>query len=362
MRNPNGYGSIVKINRKNLRNKYNVRVSVNGRDGKQHRKSLGYYHTREEALSALNAYHENKVETELSKISFQELWAEWIETKEADETLSASTKKGYKYSYSKIPDTIKKAQISSILFRDFQAMFNELRKSIGYDSLRKIRTDISMLYDYALINKIVGVNFIPKIDIGKSRRATEVLTFNDDQIKRLWKDYTDNVGNSQAQLAIKVLLCLIYNGCRISEFLNLETKDVFISDRYFNITDAKTENGIRQVPIHEAMVPIYQSFYKNYNKYFLTCDSTNTKFGYANFRDSYYDQLIDYYNWSKDLTPHNVRKTCSSLLKRFNADTMYHKLILGHSGALTLTEKVYTKVDVEKLVETINKIPVPLAL
>ena len=40
----------------------------------------------------------------------------------------------------------------------------------------------------------------------------------------------------------------------------------------------------------------------------------------------------------------------------------YQKLILGHEGALSLTEKVYTKVDVEKLIETVNLIPAPYDL
>ena len=32
------------------------------------------------------------------------------------------------------------------------------------------------------------------------------------------------------------------------------------------------------------------------------------------------------------------------------------KKIVGHSGAMTLTERVYTSLDIETLVEAINKI------
>ena len=40
--------------------------------------------------------------------------------------------------------------------------------------------------------------------------------------------------------------------------------------------------------------------------------------------------------------------------KNFNG--VYHKKIVGHSGAMTMTEKVYTHLDVEVLINAINKI------
>ena len=39
-----------------------------------------------------------------------------------------------------------------------------------------------------------------------------------------------------------------------------------------------------------------------------------------------------------------------------SVDPTMIKKIVGHSGAMTLTEKVYTHLDVEALVEAINKI------
>lgn len=50
MKNPNGYGSITKLKRKNLRKPYNVRVTVKIEGDKQIKKSLGYFRTKEEAL------------------------------------------------------------------------------------------------------------------------------------------------------------------------------------------------------------------------------------------------------------------------------------------------------------------------
>lgn len=361
MRNPNGFGSITRLKNRKLRKPYCVRISFM-QSGKQVRKCLGYYKTKEEALHALETYHINHFDADFVGVSFQDLWQKWVNTKLLDETLAESTRRGYHYSFAKIPDEIKNKTFVNITFDNLQEMFNALRTSLGYDSLRKIRGDISQLYDYAINNKIVSANFVPNIDIGSSRKKGEVLTFTDDQIKKLWNDYKNDNGNEQAKITIKIVLMLIYNGCRISEFLSLKTNDVNLSERYFEIKDSKTENGIRKVPIHKDLLEIYQSFYDKNNTYFLTCKGTKSKYTYANFRDSYWDELAQFYKWQKELTPHNCRKTCSSLLKRFEADSMYHKLILGHSGALNLTERVYTNVSVEKLVETINKIPNPAGL
>lgn len=57
-----------------------------------------------------------------------------------------------------------------------------------------------------------------------------------------------------------------------------------------------------------------------------------------------------------DRTPHCCRHTCISMLAEAGVDQTIIKKIVGHSGAMTLTEKVYTHFDVKELVNAINKI------
>ena len=54
-------------------------------------------------------------------------------------------------------------------------------------------------------------------------------------------------------------------------------------------------------------------------------------------------------------TPHCCRHTCISMLAEAGVDQTIIKKIMGHSGAMTLTEKVYTHYDVKELVETRKK-------
>lgn len=151
---------------------------------------------------------------------------------------------------------------------------------------------------------------------------------------------------------------LIYNGCRISELLNLKTADVDIDRKMIIIRDAKTAAGDRRIPIHDKLLNLYGEFYNEENEYFLTNPNTGKKYSYENFRDSYFDQLRDLYGWDSCITPHALRKTFSSMLKKAKVDSTYQKLLLGHEGALDLTEKVYTHVDDEQLIEAVNKLTV----
>ena len=57
-----------------------------------------------------------------------------------------------------------------------------------------------------------------------------------------------------------------------------------------------------------------------------------------------------------DRTSHCCRHTSISMLAETGVVQMIIKKIVGHSCAMTLTEKVYTRFDVKELVNAINKI------
>lgn len=57
-----------------------------------------------------------------------------------------------------------------------------------------------------------------------------------------------------------------------------------------------------------------------------------------------------------DHKPHDTQHTCVSLLTEVHVDPTMIKKIVGHSGAMSLTERVYTELDIRVLVEAINSI------
>lgn len=362
MKLPNGYGSVSKVDRKNLRNKWIARVTVETTiddQGKKHqkKKTIGYFATQAEALKALTDYNERKADVNIAykDLLFSDVWKMWQETKKV-QALKPETVRGYEFTYKLIPDKIKNKKFIEIKFLDLQNMINELlgnRK--GYQTVRKLRNALKQLYTYAVNADIISKNYADNLDIGKSPKKAQALIFTDEQIEKLWKLFYDQ--KEDARLTIEIMLMLIYNGCRISEFLNLKIEDINLEERSFNITDSKTEAGIRKVPISEKVINIYESIIgERKSGYFLINPNNKKKFTYANFRDSYWDQIIDRLDWDKKLTPHNCRKTCISLLTKADVRPTYIKLIVGHEGALDLTEKTYTYVDFEELLTAINKI------
>lgn len=364
MRRAGGTGTIGKSNRP-LRKPYFVRVTErtwHDENGKKHEKKklLGYYETKKEAQEALEAYNHNKehVNLEFSKIKFNELWDKWQNTKDTN-SLSDSTLKGYKFCYDKITDNIKFKIFVNINFDDLQNMINVLRNDgKKYDTLRKIKNSLSQLYDYAIKCDIIDKNYAKLLDVGKSSKKGETLILKDElkQVRKL----IQTEKNEDTLITLKIIYMLCFNGCRISEFLDLKTEDIDLQSRTFRVKESKTQAGVRTVPIHIELLNIYQSLYNPANEYFLINPRTHSKFSYANFRDSFWDRLRYNLDWNEELTPHNCRKTCASLMKRFDVDSTYQKLILGHEGALDLTEKVYTHIDDSQLVYAIDKIDINL--
>lgn len=62
-----------------------------------------------------------------------------------------------------------------------------------------------------------------------------------------------------------------------------------------------------------------------------------------------------------DQTPHCCRHTCISLLAEAKVSPTYQnqKMIVGHKGAMSLTEKVYTHIDINLLIDAVNSIYYP---
>lgn len=54
--------------------------------------------------------------------------------------------------------------------------------------------------------------------------------------------------------------------------------------------------------------------------------------------------------------PHDTCHTCISMMTEKEVSPTLIKKIVGHSGAMSLTEKVYTHVNVQELLEAINRI------
>ncbi|WP_369522213.1 tyrosine-type recombinase/integrase [Eubacterium callanderi] len=351
MRLPNGYGSVVKLSGKR-RKPYIVRKTVGWKidevtkKKKQEYVIIGYAPTKADGLQMLADYNKNPYDINASKITFEEVFKKWSEKKFS--TCSDSNIKGYNASY-KLCGTLYNKIFKEIKLVDLQYIIDSCGKN--YPTLRKLKVLFNQLYDYALMNEICNKDYSQFVDIlqykDKNPNQFNRKKFSDEQIKTLWDLENDRY--------YQIILMLIYNGVRISEFLNLKKEDINLEKRFFDVIDSKTENGIRKVPIAEKVFPFYQWWYKDHPEcpYFIHTED-GKQFKYRNYYDSYFKPIMDNFHW--DQTPHCCRHTCISLLAAANVNETIIKKIVGHSGAMSLSEKVYTHFDPQELVDAINKI------
>ena len=350
MKLPNGYGTVKKMSGKRRR-PYVVKKTVGWHYDEvkdkmiQNQMTIGYASTRAEGLQMLAEYNNNPFDLKASKVTFQEVYERW--SKEKFPTISHSNVKGYEASY-KVCGTLYNKVFRDMKLVDLQTVVDTCGKN--YPTLKKLKSLFSQLYEYAMKNDICSKDYSEFVDIVKYKDKNpdkrDHNKFTKEEIERLWTLAEDP--------HYQIVLMLIYNGCRISEFLDLKKEDVHLDEQYFDVIASKTENGLRKVPIADKLLPFYKAWFEGSACEYLLHTPDQKHLDYRNYFDSYFTPLMEQLGF--DHTPHDTRHTCISLLTEADVNPTTIKKIVGHSGAMTLTERVYTHLDIQILVDAINKI------
>lgn len=231
-----------------------------------------------------------------------------------------------------------------IRYKQWQSCINEIRKhGLGYSSQKKFKNFVGQVSDFAIKNEWAEYNFAKMLQLDRHKPVTIKRPFSEGEIRKLWK-YSNRIAN------VDLVLILIYTGVRVSEFLNIKMEqDVYINDRYFIVTESKTEAGRnRMVPIHKDLIP----FFKARVKYpVLACTKRGDTFGsYNNFRNMYTELMK---KLDMNHTIHETRHTCATLLDSADANEMATKRILGHAGD-NITRAVYIHKQLADLLKAID--------
>lgn len=353
MKLPNGYGSVKKLSGKR-RNPWIVSKTkewvLNKDTGKEVQKKIiiGYYPTRSAAMQALAIYNENPYDLESAKLTFNDVYEKW--SSEKYPTISHSNVNGYSAAY-KLCDSLYDMKFIEIKLTHLQKVVDTSGKN--YPTLRKLKVLLSQLYDFATIHEVISKehNMVEYLNIKKAGNPNSIdrTPFSSNEINDLWKNVHTNE-------YLEIILMLIYSGVRISEFLDLKKEDVHLGEQWFYIRKSKTESGIRSVPIADKVLCFYQSWLNKYPESDYLLNTPNGEhFQYRNYKDSYWTQILEPLDLQHH-KPHDTRHTCVSLLATAKVDATTIKKIVGHSGAQSLTERVYTHLDIQVLLDAINLI------
>lgn len=170
--------------------------------------------------------------------------------------------------------------------------------------------------------------------------------FSLEEISILWR-YKENP-------YYQMILILIYTGVRIGELLSLKKENVYLDKQYFIVIKSKTQNGVRKVPIADNILPFFQKWINTSKIDFVFTTLDNKTLTYSNYRDSYFDPIMQYHNFS--YTPHCCRHTFISLMMQAGVNHTIIKQIVGHKRVMSITESIYTHFTNENLIDAVNKI------
>lgn len=358
MKLPNGYGTVTQLKGKR-RKPFIARVTVGwevDEHGKatQKRKAIGYYATRAEGMQALAEYHKDPL-VFAQDSTFKEVYEKWAVEK--FQTVSSSTQRKYTAAFKR------SQRLWETKMRDIQAYTLQQVMDAQEASAETQKAMVQLysgMFRFAIANQLVqnGLNPAEYLVIrGDDSPVNPHHRFSKQDIEAMFRHADDP--------NVQIVLMLIYTGVRPGELIALEKKDVHLEERWFHIDHGKTDNAVRDVPIHWAVLPFFEKLMNEPG------DALVTRFDgkpYVFDRDR---NLFRERVWlpALELTgtlevgetvhkPHDCRHTFTSLWKGQKLDEALRRKIQGHSGH-GIGEKVYMLPDVEDLKAELDQLWVP---
>jgi integrase len=329
MKNPNGYGSVVKLSG-NRRNPYMAR-KTKGWNAKGHPqyKIIGYYPTKEAGLIALAQYNNAPWDVDQARTTFEELFELWKNKKAAKLGKSNQTSLLSAYQHCQ---KLHKTKYKDIKSYHMQECIDACGH--GYSTQGAIKNLFRHLDRFALELDLVNRCY-SELLTSESIPETEKIPFTDEEINRLWQ--------VSGEPWIDSVLIFLYTGFRISELLDLRTGNVDLAAGTIN-GGTKTKAGKdRIIPIHSKIAPLVAMRAGQGEEYLFTYNEKKVN-------------ITKYYILWREImermgmkhTPHECRHTFRSRLDSAGANKKCIDLLMGHKSK-DVGERVYTHKTIEEL-------------
>lgn len=323
MKLPNGYGSVSKLAGKR-RKPYAARITVEWTpEGKQVKKYLGYYRTRQEAMKALSDYAQNPFDLAAHDITFAELYDRWAKVKFKGEKIPFQYTSAYQNA-----KPLHDMTFADIRKRHIQGVIDTLEK--GFVTARRIKTLCTQMSKYAIDQELITTNYAALVELPKHVQSDIHKPFTKEELGQLWEMKDDPIA--------RIALILCYTGMRPTELLEVKKENVKLDERYL-IGGVKTEAGKnRAIPISEKILSLMVLFLAEDR---MTYDTLLYKWKRKNILSSH--------------LPHDGRHTCATLMDDADIPLKIRQQILGHTSK-DITNRVYTHKTIQQLVDAINRI------
>lgn len=342
MRNPNGYGAVVKLSG-NRRKPFAVRITT-GWEGEetQKYKYLSYHEKREDALKALAKHNEDPYKIDRDKLTFAMAYEKWSE--KAYQGITEKSVIEYKRYYDRSAK-LHDMKLVDIKTDALQKIMDELK--VNFPTARKLRSLWRNVFDWAMKNDIVVKNYVDWVDIGKEVRSESHKPFTQAELDLAWSKVADFP-------SLDFVLITSYTGMRPSELLDMRKENINLEARTMQGGSKTAAGKDRIIPIHKRIIPLIQARMDGSDSDYLISSPNGRKMRYSDMYNSLWPDAMAALNLGRtDHKPHDGRHTCTSNLDRKGANKMAMKFILGHKSQ-DVTEKVYTHKVIEDLLAAID--------
>lgn len=336
MKNPNGYGTVVKLSG-NRRKPYAVRKTI-GFNEKGHPIYLpiGYTETREEGMNMLAMYNHEPWNVDRDKVTLDLLYNRWLKIKYPK--LGDSTQKSLKSAYKHCK-------------KYYNAIYRKLRSfdmqdcidncGCGYSTQWAIKNLFGHLDRFAFEIDVVDKMY-SQITTAPPIPDTTKKPFTEDEIQTLWEHKDDEW--------VDTVLMYLYTGFRLNELLNMETLSVDLEQRIFKGGSKSQSGKDRIVPIHPLIFDLVKKRVEQGNKYLISYEGKKLS------QSKYYEFWNEILNKLEiEHTPHECRHTFRSKLDSAGANKKCIDLLMGHKSK-DVGERVYTHKTIEELRHAIELI------
>lgn len=351
MKNPNGFGSVVKLSG-NRRKPFEVRVNTR-MDERYYPifDVLGRFEKREDAMIALAKYNETPYDIKNRQMTFKQVYNAFYNFKfvlNKKQKFATSTINCTRSAYNHCTDLHDKIY-KNIRTDAFQSILSQEKK--GADLSHSMQEHIKNLFNqmdkYALSTDIIEKSYSVFTSITVGEDDEPGVPFTSDEIKILWKN--------KDKPYVDTILILCYSGWRITELLNMPASDIDTIKWTFK-GGIKTNAGKnRVVPIHSCIQTMVRDRITESSTHLFMKDGK--KIGSSYYLKTFKKTLINI-GITVEHTPHDCRHTFASLLDSAGANQVCIDRMIGHKSE-GITKKTYTHKEIAELRQAIELIKAP---
>jgi integrase/recombinase XerD len=300
----------------------------------------------------LPSYDDNgKMESIMEIFDFQTMFEDYLIELEI-RNYSRNTIKTYS---SIIKNFIEYLSKQEDLFDD-KRFLRTFKRYIQYLKREKHVTQNYIYLVTVVCKKFLEFNKLYFLDEVKPPKRTKSLpkSLNETEVENLinaveWNPETDPENKQKTMLRDKCILALLYSsGLRVSELVNLITKDIDFEERTIRIRGKGDKDRI--VLFDEdtkKLILQYLNIHENESEYLFLNRSGNK------ISSRYVQRMIKKYakkaSISKKVTPHILRHSFATHLLKNGVDIRVIQQLLGHSSLSTT--QIYTSVDMDTIKE-----------